>query len=718
MTKPIDRRQLVGNSLWTSLALVLPLNLPERRALAASSPKQVSTVWAPNAFLSIEPDNSITVYAKHLEMGQGVYTGLATILAEELDADWANIKVKAAPADASLYANLAFGKSQATGGSTSIANSWEQLRVAGAQGRAVLMQAAAKLWKVPLEQLTTTAQTVQHGPSKKSASYGSLVHLARLESIPSEPQLKDKGQFRLVGKDLFSRIDAAQKGNGAAVYGSDFAAEGMLVAMVERPPLFGAKLGSFDAESARKTKGVLEILAIPQGVAVIANSFVAANKARAALTIKWDTSKAYQGSDATIHEQYHKLLNTEGSIAFSQGDWSKEKTKASKVLTADYVFPFLAHAPMETLSCVVKLDKDGCEIWAGSQSPTRDQARAAEILQIKPEQVLIHTLYAGGSFGRRATPTADYISEAVSIAKASKFRGRPIKLLWTRADDIKGGYYRPYTMHRVVAGLDGNGKPSFWHQRIVSQSLLKTMGAQLKDGIDPTTVEGAANLAYAIPHRQCELHSPELEVPVLWWRSVGHTHTAFVAETAIDELASLAGQDPLRFRLSLTSTTPRHQAVLTKVAAMANWEQKRPPGVGLGLAVHQSFGSVVAEIAEVSITGTKYRVNKVWCAVDCGIAVNPNIVKAQMEGGIGYGLSALQSEAIRLQEGRVVASNFHDYKILRHSDMPQIEVAILASDADPSGVGEPGLPPIAPAVANAIFQATGKRLRQLPLSLT
>jgi isoquinoline 1-oxidoreductase beta subunit len=713
----LDRRALVKSAAWSSLALVLPFALPEAEAKPLARLGVSSNAFAPNAFLSIEPDDSITVYAKHLEMGQGVYTGLATILADELGADWGKIKVASAPADAKLYNNLFWGTVQGTGGSSSIANSWKQLRVAGAQARTMLLAAAAQSWGVPASELAAESGSILHPPSGRKQSFGSLAAAARLQTPPQDPVLKTRDQYQLIGKPRSLRIDGAAKTKGQAQFAMDVREPGQIVALVARPPRPGARLKSVDATAAKAIKGVLEVVEIPQGVAVLAESFWPAKKGREALVLTWDDSQAFKGSSDDLAKEYRALLGKSGLVAVKHGDWQEQSKQAAQKLEASFVFPYLAHAPMEPLNCVIKLGPQGCEIWAGSQSQTGDQGRAAAILELEPQQVTIHTMLAGGSFGRRANPTSDYISEAAAIAKATRLRNRPIHLMWTREDDLRGGYYRPLTMHRVAAGLDKQGKALFWHQRLACQSILKAAGMQPKDGLDPTSLEGASDLAYAIPHRQCELHSPEGPVTVLWWRSVGHTHTAFVAESVVDELAALAGKDPVAFRLDLLTERPRHQAVLKKAAEMAGWGRKLPAGTGLGVAVHGSFGSVVAEVAQVKVENGSYRVEKVWCAVDCGIAVNPDIVKAQMEGGIGYGLSALLREQIVIREGQVTASNFHDYAPLRMSEMPEVEVAIMPSDADPSGVGEPGLPPLAPAVANAIAAVTGKRLRELPLRL-
>jgi isoquinoline 1-oxidoreductase beta subunit len=715
----VTRRSLMQSAAWSTLALVLPFSMTEAEAKQAKKLGEKSQPLAPNAFIVLAPDNTITVYAKHLEMGQGVYTGLSTILAEELDADWDLIRVESAPADAKLYSNLFRSNNQGTGGSNSIANSWTQLRKAGAQARMMLLAAASETFKVPVTELKTEKSHVLHPATGRRKSYGELVPKARNQPIPENPPLKSRDQFRLIGQDRKMRIDGREKTNGQAKFAIDVMEEGKIIALIARPPQFGAQVKNVRDKVSLKVKGVLEVIQIPQGVAVLAENFWAAKKGRDALEIDWDDSRAFKGSTDDIRKEYTALLQKPGTVAFSQGDFAGQMKDGSRSLDATFSFPYLAHAPMEPLNCVIKHTTKTCEIWAGSQSQTRDQGLAAKILGLAPEQVTIHTMLAGGSFGRRSNPTSDYVSEAAEVAKATRFKERPIHLMWTREDDIRGGYYRPFVMHRVVAGLDAKDKALFWHHRIVSQSIIRALRptAPSPNDIDPTSVEGANKIPYEVPHRQCELHTTEVQVPILWWRSVGHNHTAFVVESIIDELATMAKQDPVAFRLDLMKDEARSRAVLKKAASMAEWGRTLPKDSGIGVAAHASFGSYVAQVAQVSIADGKYKVEKIWCAVDCGIAVNPDIIKAQMEGSIGFALSALQKEVIHFQNGKVQESNFHDYQPLRMTEMPHIEVAIIPSEAEPTGVGEPGVPPLAPAVANAIAHATGKRLRELPLRL-
>jgi isoquinoline 1-oxidoreductase beta subunit len=674
--------------------------------------------FMPNPFVRIGSDNTVTVIAKHLEMGQGTYTGLATIVAEELDADWSQVRVEGAPADARRYNNLFFGPMQGTGGSTAMANSWEQHRKAGAMARALLVAAAAEQWKVPASSLRVSQGKVIHEASGRQASFGELAAKAATLTPPAEVQLKDPKDFRLIGKHV-PRKDSRAKIDGSAKFTIDVKLPGLLTALVAHPPRFGGKVKSFDATKAKAVAGVVEVVQIPSGVAVLAKDFWSAKKGRDALSAVWDESGAHKLGTVEQLAQYRSLLAQPGTLARKDGDADGALAKAAKRLEADFEFPYLAHAPMEPMDCVIRLTGSACEVWNGEQFATVDQAMIAGVLGLKPEQVKINMLFAGGSFGRRANPAADFPVEAAHIVKAIAGRA-PVKLVWTREDDMRGGYYRPLYVHRISAGLDENGSLVAWKHRIVGQSIAAGTpmeGMMVKDGIDGTSVEGASTLPYAIPNLQVELHSPRLGVPVLWWRSVGSTHTAFSTETFLDEMAAAAGQDPLEFRRALLAKHPRHLAVLNLAAEKAGWGKPLPKGKGRGIAVHESFNSYVAEVAEVSVRGGVLKVERVVCAVDCGIAINPDVIRAQMEGGIGYGLSAALHGAITLKDGRVEQSNFHQYRPLRMPEMPTVEVHIVPSQAPPTGVGEPGLPPLAPAVANAIFAATGNRLRNLPLKV-
>jgi isoquinoline 1-oxidoreductase beta subunit len=712
-----SRRAFLKTAAATAAGLTIGFHWsgPLSRALADTSKD-----FAPNAFLRIAPNNSVTVIAKHLEMGQGTYTGLATIVAEELDADWAQIRVESAPADASKYANLAFGTIQGTGGSSAMANSWMQLRNAGATARAMLVAAAAAEWNVPPASLTIERGVVRHAPSNRQATFGDLAAKAASQPAPDKVALKDPKDFKLIGQKL-PRVDIPGKTNGTAQFTIDVTFPNMLVAVLQRPPLFGATAKSFDATATKAVPGGVDVLQVPRGVAVVAKSFWAAKLGRDALKVAWDDSKAEKRSTAAIMAEYRTLAEQPGKPARKEGDAAAALKGAAKLITATYEFPYLAHAPMEPLDAVVKLDADSCEIWCGDQFQTVDQGNAAATAGLKPEQVKIHTLLAGGSFGRRANMGSDYIVEAVSVAKALGANGIPVKLQWTREDDIRGGLYRPLYLHRLEAALDNNGQLVGWQHRIVGQSIIAGTAfaaVMIKDGIDGTSVEGAANLPYAVPNMSVELSTTETGVPVLWWRVVGSSHTAYATEAFIDEIAHAAGKDPFAFRQAMLEHHPRHKAVLELAAKAAGWGSPLPKGKGRGIAVAEAFGTYVAQVAEVTVAPNgKVKVDRVVCAVDCGTPINPDVITAQMEGGIGFGLGAALYGAITLKDGQVEQTNFDAYQVLRIDEMPKVEVHIVPSPEAPTGVGEPGVAPVGPAVANAVFAATGKRLRVLPFAV-
>ena len=714
--RPTRREFLKTAGSATTVALTLGFEWlgPNRRAVAAA----VSTpVFAPNAFLRIDADGGVTVIAKHVEMGQGAHTGIATVLAEELDADWARVRVESAPANAKLYANLAFGALQGTGGSSAMANSWMQLREAGAKGRAMLLTAASKDWKVPVSDLTVDKGVVYHASSKRQASFGSLAGKAAALPVPDKVTLKDPKDFKLIGHQS-PRVDVPPKVNGTAQFTLDVALPGMLVALLKRPPLFGATVKSFDPTAAGAVPDVVKVVQVPQGVAVVARSFWAAKQGRDALHVEWDDSQAEKRSTSQIMDEYRHLAEQPAASARKVGDAMAAIKNATHTLSASYEFPYLAHAPMEPLDAVVKLTAGSCEIWAGDQFQTIDQGNAAHAAGLNPEQVSIHTLYAGGSFGRRANVGSDYIVEAVSIAKAYGADGTPIKLQWTREDDLHGGLYRPMYFHKLEAGLNEKRELVGWRHVIVGQSIMTggPFEVMIKDGIDPTSVEGAATIAYKIPNIDVELSTTRTGVPVLWWRVVGSSHTTFAVEAFIDEVAHAAGKDPFEFRRELLEQEPRMKAVLELAADKAGWNNgPLPKGKGRGIAVGEAFKTYVAQVAEVSVDDMgRVTVDRVVCAVDCGIPINPDVITAQMEGGIGFGLGAVMYGAITLQGGRVEQDNFNSYRVLRFNEMPKVEVHIIPSAEAPTGVGEPGVAPIGPAVANAIYAATGTRVHVLP----
>jgi len=712
----VSRRDFIkaGAALGTGLCLGFYLK-PARAAGKLAGAAGQAAAFAPNAFIRIAPDGTVTVLVKHLEMGQGVNTGLPALVAEELEVPWEQIRVESAPADASLYNNLLWGPMQGTGGSTAMANSYEQLRRAGATAREMLLTAAGRHWGIDGTTLKAEAGHVVNPANGQRLSYGALAGLAAELEVPAEVKLKAPKDFKVIGKG-FKRTDSRAKSDGSAKFGIDLYLPDMLTAVVARPPRFGDTLKRVDAAKALGVPGVKAVFEIPAGVAVVATDTWSAMKGREALVLEWQAGPAAGLSSESILAGYRELAGKPGQVARKDGDADAALAKATKRISAEFEVPYLAHAPMEPLNCVVRVDGSGCDIWTGDQFQTMDQKNAAAVLGIKPEQVRIHTTFAGGSFGRRANPKSDYVVEGVHIAKRM---GVPVKTLWTREDDIRGGYYRPCYHHSLEAGLDAAGQPVAWKHRIVGQSIVAGTSFEtgmVKDGVDHTSVEGAANLPYAIANLMVDLHSPRLPIPVLWWRSVGSSHTAFVTEVFLDELAHAAGADPVAFRRKLLAGHPRHLAVLDLVADKAGWGKPLPAGWGRGVAVHESFNTVVAEVAEVSVQKDgSYKVERVVCAVDCGVAVTPDVVRAQMEGGIGFGLSAALHSAVTLKDGQAREVNFDDYRILRMKEMPRVEVHIVASEAAPTGVGEPGVPPVAPAVVNALFAATGKRIRKLPI---
>ncbi|MGE8358645.1 molybdopterin cofactor-binding domain-containing protein [Pseudomonas sp.] len=724
----VSRRGFLKGSSGLALGFFLAPLMRGGEALAATA----SQPFGPNAFVRIDGDGVVTVLAKHLEMGQGSYTGLATLLAEELDADWDKVRVEGAPADVKQYNNNAFGPMQGTGGSTAMANSWEQMRNAGASARAMLVGAAAQRWGVPASEISVSEGVVSHAASGRKAGFGELVEAAAQLPVPQQVQLKDPKDFKLIGKVELRRKDSRDKTDGSAIFTQDFKLPGMLVAVVAYPPRFGGVPRSVDSSKAKAVRDVVEVVEfrdLPHGragVAVLAKNTWAARQGRDALVIDWDESKAFTLGSEEILAQYRESASQPGIPATRTGDAEAALAAAAKTVEAEYEFPYLAHAAMEPMNCLVKLSDDRCEIWNGEQFQTVDQAIIGGYLGLPPEKVSLTQLYAGGSFGRRAGSRSDYLVEAVAITRAARAKGHdvPVKMVWTREDDTRGGYYRPMFVHRVRIGLDEAGTLQAWHNRLVGQSIMVGTSMEpvmVKGGIDHTSVEGVSNLSYAVPNLQVELSTPtNIQVPVLWWRSVGHTHTGYVAETMIDEAAVAAGKDPYTFRDSLLEKHPRHRGVLKLAAERAGWDKPLAPGAngekrGRGIAVHESFGSFVAQVAEVTVKADgSYRVDRVVCAVDCGIAINPDVIHAQMEGGIGFALAAARHGAITLKEGRVEQSNFHDFQVLRINEMPTIEVHIQPSGENPTGVGEPGVPPLAPAVANALFAATGVRLRKLP----
>ncbi len=698
-----------------SAGLVLAVTLPVKGRAQAGQPT------APNAFVRVAPDNTVTVMVKHIEIGQGANTGLPVIVADEMDADWSQIRAESAPANP-VYKNLVFGV-QGTGGSLGLANSWTQMRQAGAAARAMLVAAAAENWGVTPQGITVSKGVVSHSESGRSATFGELADDAAKQPVPVDVPLKDPADFTLIGGEGVIRTDSAAKSRGEAQFTIDVYRDGMEVVAMVHPPQFGATVSSFDDSAAMEVPGVTAVRELPSGIAVYAKNTYAALRGRAAVTAEWDTSKAETRSSEEMERAWLEAARNPASpkTVEETGDVEQAFSDAAQVVEAEYVFPYLAHAALEPEDGVIEVRGDGAEVWMGSQFQGADHPTIAGILGMAPENVKFNTMFAGGSFGRRATQASYTAQELANVAKAAGGEGA-WKLMWTRENDIRGGRYRPLTVHTLRAGLDGEGNVTAWDNVVANQSIMIGTPFEkmtVKDGIDPTSFEGSNELPYGVAAARLRWQQMESPVPILWWRSVGHTHTGYAVETFMDTVLAAAGKDPVEGRLAMMKDErPRDRAVLERVAEMADWSG---PGTGdrrKGVAVVRSFDSYVAQIAEVEDRGGVPKVTRVWCAVDCGVAVTPDVIRAQMEGGIGMGLgTALYSEITLGENGRVRQSNYDGYRVPRISDMPEIEVSIIKSTADPTGVGEPGLPPSAPAMANAWRSLTGTLPTRLPFAV-
>lgn len=708
----VSRRDFLQATAGSAAGLLISFYVPQgvRAAPKAAQPPPLS----PNAFVRVGTDESVTVVLAHSEMGQGIWTGLAMLIAEELECDWSKVRSEHAPA-APVYGHPAL-HFQMTGGSSTTNGEFERYRTVGAMAKDMLLRAAAARWKVSPAACTAANGVVTHGKDK--LTYGQLAEEAMKLAPPAKVKLKDPKDWKLIGT-LVRRIDTPEKVTGKAQFGLDVHFPGLRTAVVLRPPAFGAKLVKFDAADALKVPGVEKVVPTANGVAVVAAHFWAAKLGRDALRAEWAQPEGGGVDSAKLLADFHAQARTPGVVAASVGKVEDALAAAKSRLEAEYDVPYLAHAPMEPLNCTVKIDGDRCEIWTGTQFQTGDQMAAAKILGTTPDKVQIHTTFLGGGFGRRASPAADFVGEAVIVAKAA---GVPVKVVWTREDDMRGGFYRPAFVHRLQVGVDARGMPAAWDQVVVGQSIVAGTPLEsfvTKNGVDLTSVEGIAESPYVerTPALRVSLHSPRTPVTVLWWRSVGNTHTAFAVESMVDELAHAAGQDPLAYRLELLKDKPRHANALKVAAEKAGWGTAPAPGRARGLAMHESFGSIIAEVAEVSIEKGRIRVHAVTCSVDCGTAVNPLGIEAQIQGSVAFGLTAALYGKINIAEGKVQESNFHDYPMLRMFDMPRIAVHLIPSKAKMGGIGEPATAPIAPAVANAVFALTKQRLRSLPFRL-
>ena len=716
--RKIERRDFLKISVAASGGLLIGLQFPGISATASAQSSSAlggsTNSFMPNAFVRIGTDERVTVIVNHSEMGQGVYTSLPMLLADELDADWTKVGLEPAPVDPK-YNHPAFGI-QMTGGSSSVYSGLQQFREAGAAARAMLIAAAAQQWNVSATDCRTESGAVLNG--SRRLTYGQLASAAAKLTPPEHVQLKDPKDFRLIGKPI-KRLDTPEKLNGGAVFGIDVKLPGMLTAVIARPPIFGATMKSVDDTRARSMPGVKKIVAIPAGVAVIADTFWQAKTARDALRLEWDEGSMQNFSTSEMMHQFRERAKSPGTSVRKDGDAEGALARAAKKVEAVYEVPYLSHLMMEPLNCAVDLRADSCEVWTGSQFQTIDRANAAKIAGLPPEKVQLHTTFLGGGFGRRANPQSDFVVEAVYVAKAA---GAPVKIIWTREDDMQGGWYRPAFLHAIEGGLDASGNAVSWRSRLVGQSIMAGTpfaAAMMKGkGYDPASVEGVDDLPYEIPNLTVESHQAEIGVPVQWLRSVGHSHTAFATECFMDELAGAAGKDPYQFRRALLQKHPRHLGVLDLVAQKAGWDKPLPKGMGRGIAVHFAFESYSAHVAEVSVEDGNVRVHRMVCAIDCGQYVNPGIIAAQTEGGAIFGASAALYQELTFEKGRLQQTNFNSFPVMRMNECPQIETYIVDNHEKSGGIGEPGVPCAAPAIANAIFAVTGKRIRKLPIRMS
>ncbi len=708
----ISRREFCKSSAVLGGGLVLAFYAPgcsrKKEELLATKP------FMPNAFIRIAADESVTIIVNKSEMGQGVYTSLPMLVAEELEADWSKIGFEPSPVD-HAYDHTQFGPIMVTGGSTSIRSCWTQFREAGASARIMLEKAAAETWQADLAHCKAENGFVINTKTKEKLSFGKLVEKAAMQAAPETVELKPATDFDIIGKSK-KRLDTPEKVNGKAIFGIDVQVPGMLTAVVARTPVFGATVKSFNDKKARAVAGVKDVVRIDAGIAVVADHFWPAKKGIEALEIEWDEGALASLSNDSQGAEYAAIAETPGVVAVNRGDVNAALSAAAKRIDVIYQFPYLAHATMEPLNCVADVRPDSCEIWVGTQMQTLDRNAAAALTGLPEEKVKLHTTYLGGGFGRRAVGDAHFVKEAVQVSMAVK---APVKVIWTREDDMKGGYYRPRSYHKLSGGIDKDGRFVALNHRMVNQSIVKGTAFEglIKDGVDHTSVEGAFDTPYEIPNLFVDSHMAPEGVPVLWWRSVGHSATAFIKECFVDELAVLAGKDPYKYRRQLLAKHPRQQALLDLVTEKAGWGKASADGRHQGVAIHESFGSIIAQVAEVSVEDSgNIKVHKVVCAIDCGKTVNPDTIEAQMEGAIIFGLTAALYGEITFKDGKVEQSNFDDYQMVLIKDTPEIEVHIMPSQEAVGGVGEPAVPPVAPAIANAVFAAKGIRLHQLPMT--
>jgi len=704
-TTNLTRRIFLKSATAAGSGLLIGAYLP----LGSDPVLGAAGVFEPNVWIRINADDSVRIVLTMLEMGQGVMTSMPMLVAEELDFDWTKIKTEWAPADAK-YGNPNFGGQQLTAGSNSVRGMWKVLREAGATARAMLVTAAAQTWGVPENTVTTDKGEVIHQASRRRLKYGALVDKAAALPVPKTVSLKDPKQFKLLGQSL-PRLDIPEKVNGTAVFGLDVKLPGLLTARVVRCPVFGGKVASFNADKAKAVPGVRFVTPISSGIAVVADNYWAASKGVEALQVTWNEGALASLNSADIMKKYVALAEQPGKVARNDGNATAALNSTTSKLDRVYDAPFLAHATMEPMNCTADVKAGSCDVYVPTQGQTASQQAAIAASGLSADKVKIHTTYMGGGFGRRGE--ADFVTEAVETSKAVS---RPVKVVWTREDDMQHDYYRPVSYARMWGALDASGKPTVFMQRLVQQSLMKRIGGLGPDGVDRISLEGSASLPYDIPNVRVEYTETDPGIPYGFWRSVGASFQGFVVEAFIDELATTAKKDPYLFRRDLLSKAPRHRAALVLAAEKAGWGTPLPAGRGRGIAVMESFGSILAQVTEVSVDARgAVKVHKVVCTVDTGWVINPDTIKAQMEGGIVYGLTAALKGEITIKNGRVEQRHFSDYQVMRHNEMPQIEVFIVPSTEVPGGIGEPSTALAAGSLVNAIHAATGKRIYSLPV---
>ena len=717
MTISISRRTFLKTAGLTIAISVTPFGY---RLLNASGKEETLSGFKPNVWFEITPDNRVAITVGASEMGQGTHTALAMIIADELEADWKQVKVRQGPAGNEFKNPIL--NDQLTVASASVRGFYEPLRKAGAAGRAMLIKAAAEGWKVPEEECKAEKGTILHKKSGRKLTYGQLCTKAAKLQVPKDPALKQENEFRYIGKPMH-RVDIPKKVSGAATFGLDVTLPNMEVAVLSRPPAYGAKPISFDQKAAEGIKGVSKVIPIPMGIAVCADSIHAALKGRDALNVKWDGGVLPQMDNDFIEKSLTGDLQKPGATVIKTGDIKKALGEAEKKVEATYFVPYIAHTTMEPMNCTAHVRGDQCDIWAPTQGPLTAKLVASQVSGLPPEKVNVHTTYLGCGLGRRAAP--DFVVEAVIL---SKTLGKPIKVIWTREEDIKYDLFRAATSQEIEAGLDGQGRLIGWSHKAVCPSIMKNIAPQaVVGGVDFMSLWGLADfpgspdnnrIMYDIPNFYVEFLISDLPIPVAPWRAVQNGPNAFVIESFVDELAHAAKKDPLEFRLQHLKTNWRAARVLETVAKKANWGKTVPKGQGRGIAQHCCFGSYVAEVADLSVNDKNgaVKVNRVVVAVDCGRAVNPDPLKAQIEGAVTIALSSALKEEVKFSKGGVKSANFDDYKVITMSEVPEIEVHIVDSKESMGGIGEPGVPPLAPAVGNAIFNATGARIRRIPFS--